>query len=133
MSIPCDGKRPSCRAVDPTRKDKERVKRKKSKRQERRVASALGGKVTPLSGADKRAKGDVEVGDKFLVEAKRTDAASIRVTAAWLRKITREAMAVGADPALAIEMDVGNDGLVERDWVLIPRSVFSRLKDDEGL
>lgn len=46
--------------------------RKKSQLQEKRVASELGGRVTPASGALWGAKGDVK-SDLFLAECKTTE------------------------------------------------------------
>ncbi len=131
--MPDESRRPKCNALDP--KDREKTgKRKESKRQERRVAEKLGGKVQPGSGSDLRAKGDVELGEgSFLLEAKRSKYASLRIEAGWLTKISAEAFASGRKPGLAIELDVGNDPLTEKDWVLIPASVFrDMLAQHEG-
>jgi len=101
--------------------------------QENRLAARLGGKRVRGSGASMYSKGDVrdvpggDIG--FLVECKQTIHASLSVKWEWLRKITAEANAVQAEPALAIEIKGGKeDPLVDRDWVMIPARVFEKLK-----
>ena len=92
---------------------RKRVKR--SRAQEDRLAGKLGGERVAGSGSGRaptRAgrtskarvgpKGDVDVGP-LLVEAKRTDKASISVKRKDVVKISRVAAAVGKSPALAIE------------------------------
>lgn len=76
--------------------------KKKSAKQEARVASLAGGFVTPASGAG-RFKGDVQNRD-FKIECKTTVKDSIRLSASWLRKIESEAISDGKYPALALEI-----------------------------
>jgi hypothetical protein len=64
----------------------------------------------------------------FLFECKTTGDKSLRITAAWLAKITREAAAAGLEPALEFEIRGGFDPVCERQWVAVPRSVFVRLQ-----
>jgi len=99
--------------------------------QEDRIAEAVGGKRVPGSGASQYAKGDVSE-DDFLIECKLTEAGSLRVTQKWLEKITAEAEAQDKMPALAIEIQGGERRLAERDWIAIPRSVFTRLLDKDA-
>jgi len=103
-----------------------------SKRQEQSIARNLNSaKRQPLSGADFRAKGDVK-SEQFLIEAKRTDKASLSVRADWLEKITMEALQAGRQPALSIQLTFDNR-LVEKDWFLIPASLFySKFGGDDG-
>ncbi len=96
--------------------------KKQSRKQEHDIAKLIGGKRNPLSGSDYRAKADVK-SDKFLIEAKMTEKASLSVKAEWLEKITMEAMAQGRLPALSIRLNFDNR-LVEHDWYLVPASVF---------
>jgi hypothetical protein len=103
---------------------------KTSKGQESRVASQVGGKRQPGSGASDYAKGDVKQ-EKFLIECKMTQAGSIRVTGKWLSKISREAVAAGRKPALSIEIQGHDDPMMERDWVMVPKSVFKMLIDSQ--
>jgi len=130
VSLPDDPKTPRCRAFDSGY-----GRLKKSRKQEKRVADTLGGKVIRGSGTGHReagvgmgdygAKGDIRQED-FLIEAKRTDANSLRIEGYWLVKITSEAAAVGKHPALSIELG-GMPGLVEKDWVMLPASILRRL------
>lgn len=94
--------------------------------QEERIASAVGGRRVPASGASPFSKGDVSQ-DRFLIECKQTVAASLSVKQAWLEKITGEAEAQGKYPALSLEIQGGERRLAERDWIAVPRSVFQRL------
>jgi len=102
--------------------------------QEFRVAEEIGGRKQPGSGSSVYAKGDVKQASaqphdpgRFLVECKQTVHKSLSVKGEWLDKISREALAAGLEPALAIEIK-GMDGTyAERDWVAIPLSVFKRL------
>ena len=108
--------------------------------QEESVARSLKGKRQAGSGSSIYAKGDVLQRtngshdlDRFLVECKQTVHASLSVKGEWLAKITKEAMAAGKEPALAIEIKGHEDPVLEAHWVAIPMSVFKRLfdKDDE--
>lgn len=100
---------------------------------ESRIAAAVGGQRVPGSGASMYAKGDVRQAD-FLIECKLSAHASLAVKQAWLEKITAEAEAIGKVPALAIEIQGGDRRLAERDWIMVPRSVFERLlcRKEEG-
>lgn len=103
--------------------------------QEERVARRLGGKRVSGSGASMYSKGDVRgvelAGVEFLIEAKKTEKASISVKWAWLKKITHEALAVGKEPALTIEIQGGEDDPnVDRDWILIPVRIVEKLEGE---
>lgn len=103
--------------------------RRVSDAQEAEIADRYGGSVQRGSGATERHKGDVVTRD-FLIEAKTKmddGARSMTVKAEWLEKITAQASAVGKDPAIEIRIP-GAQGLgVEKDWVMVPASVFQRL------
>jgi hypothetical protein len=122
LALPDKPKKPRCKALD-SNYDQQ----KKSRKQEDRVAKGVGGRRQPGSGAlpNPAFKGDVRH-DSFLVETKRTDAKSISVKAAWLIKIEAEARMLDKIPALSIEIG-GLAPLVEKDWCLMPMSVFNRL------
>jgi hypothetical protein len=96
--------------------------------QEERIAARIGGRRVPGSGASPYARGDVKE-DRYLVEAKQTAKDSMRVTWAWLAKITRQAVGIGRVPALAIELRSGapRDPLVGSEWVMLPLGEFERL------
>jgi hypothetical protein len=108
-----------------------------SARHESVTASALGGEVQRGSGATERHKGDVKT-PVLLVENKtrlpdaKDGAKSLTVKGTWLEKITREAVAIGRDPALAFEIPGIVDPLVEKRWVAVPESVMARLLESAG-
>lgn len=97
------------------------AQRERSEDQEKALASRVGGRVTPGSGCFMGNKGDVK-SDDFLIECKRTDSASLRVTAEWLAKITKEAVEAGRFPAL--HFSLGGAPEASRDWVIVPLHVF---------
>lgn len=96
----------------------------RSRKQEKKIAKAYGGKKIKGSGNGKFQKGDVRAG-RFLIEAKRTDAASIVLKREWLAKIEQEAFDDGKYPALEIQIQ-------NQDWVLIRRAEFQSLKESFG-
>ena len=100
-------------------------KKKKSKKQEDRIAKKLGGRRQKASGARSFSKGDVRCPD-LLVEAKRTDGETIRVDKKWLIKITQEAMGYKLTPALSLEFE-NMPRLVEQDWIAVPSSFLQQL------
>lgn len=85
----------------------------KSRRQEQRVAADLDGRPTPASGAFWQYKGDVRSED-YLVEAKRTDKASLSIKRAVWDKIRREALLDGRVPVLAVQIQ--DRDLAVLDW-----------------
>ena len=99
--------------------------RRKSMRQEDRVADALSGYRQKASGALPGNLGDVK-GVELLGECKRTDKKSISITLAYLEKITKEALFYDRIPAVSIEF--GNTPkLVSRDWVMVPSEFMQEL------
>lgn len=109
---------------------RDRATRRGPKTHERETAGALGGRVTPASGALGWAKGDVDgvrAGHvELLVECKRSEGPGLRVEVKWLDKVTREAhQRPGREPALALRLEATT--LAEKDWVAVPRSLFERL------
>ena len=65
--------------------------RRKSQKQENRIAKELGGKTTPGSGAQWHSKGDVKA-ENYLIEAKYTDEAHYPLSLPILTKIEKEAL-----------------------------------------
>lgn len=110
--------------------------KKKSQKQEKRVAKSLGGKVQKGSGSVPFHKGDIKT-TELLVEAKRTDKDSMSVKKEWFEKVTREAMAYNKIPALSIEFE-NTERYVSKDWVAVPVKFlnmlieFYRLTNDEN-
>jgi len=95
-----------------------------------------GARVQPGSGSSDYAKGDVKehsddamASNRFLVECKSTEHASLGVKFEWLDKIVNEAMGMGLQPALLIEF-LRARGVCEKRWVLVPESTFLRMKED---
>lgn len=94
---------------------------------EKRLAGRVGGRLKPASGAMEGAKGDLET-KALLIEAKATEADSLRLTLAWLTKIAGEAQDAGKLPALAVTFVTG-DGRPRRDgaWVMLREADFNAL------
>jgi len=106
---------------------REKGVKKKSKRQEDRVARKMGGRTQKGSGSVMFHKGDVKT-QELLLECKRTDKASMSVKKEWLEKIAKEAVTYDRVPALSIEFD-GMAKLVEKDWIMVPSSFLKYLMD----
>ena len=102
-------------------------KQRKSQAQETRLAKKFGGRKQKASGSQRFHKGDVRM-PEMLQEAKRTEKKSISIKVAYLEKITKEALAYGCVPAVAIEFD-DTPKLVDKDWVLVPSSFLQELLD----
>lgn len=66
-----------------------------SSKQEKQIAKALGGKRTPNSGATKFDKGDLTVGEHWLIEAKTCmePKKSFSIKRDWLEKLKQEQFA----------------------------------------
>lgn len=117
---------------EPSKRDRKNILsptynvKKKSKKQEQRIAKQIGGKPTPGSGAFDGHKGDV-THDRFLIEAKRTDKQSLSVKKAWLDKIVAEAYQAGKNPALSIQIGERTGCFDTEDWIMMPLSVFNKL------
>lgn len=127
----------SCRKVKTKAFDIGYDRKRKSKKQEERIAKILQGKVVRASGAGRMtgsglgaygSKGDA-VSLKFLAEAKRTDLGSIRITIEWLDKIYREALGVGKRPMLTLEFGLAKG--ISKDWILLTKEDFSSLLGDK--
>lgn len=80
-----------------------------SSRQEKRIAKAIGGKVTANSGASKFTAGDVKT-DLWLIEAKTktTESKSFSIKKEWLEKNKEEAFAMNKSYN-ALCFDFGDD------------------------
>lgn len=112
---------------------------RKPKAHEKKVAEGIGGRRQPGSGAFED-KADVRRESEsfpLIVECKRTSGhRTIRIDAEWLAKVTREAHARGAYPALSIQFD---DAIVralagspEATWVALPLTVLQGLLEKAG-
>lgn len=109
-----------------------------SREHERRIAARMGGRVVSRSGAGRRVaratrtsetaggKGDVST-EMELIEGKTTSKASASIKMAHLIKITREARCAMRSPAMAYAFE-NMPPDVDRDWVLVPMSVWEKLR-----
>ena len=84
---------------------------RQSQKQERRLASAMGGRTVGGSGNSWSHKGDID-GGEFLVEAKWTGKNSYSVTANVWRKIETEAARSAKVPVLAVRLDPSDLDLI---------------------
>lgn len=78
---------------------------KRSKVQEREIATRIGGQVTKASGAGAFEKGDVRLRGLVRIEAKTTQRQSFSVTSEMLGKIEMQALQAGELPVMVIEID----------------------------
>lgn len=94
---------------------------------EKLAAKRLGARQTPASGALASAKGDFEK-DGFLIENKATTSGSYSLSQEVWLKIYNEALAVGKNPALAVQF-VTPSGSSRRDsrMVVIPEWLFQEV------
>ena len=117
---------------------------KRPKAQERRVAEAVGGRRVAGSGSGEE-KGDVSrqsASFPLRVECKRSmGKESIPLKASHLTKITAEAVAVGAFPALSVQFDkevmervarAGGRMPASEDWIAVPLVVFQAMLESLG-
>lgn len=105
------------------------IPRRKSVLQERRVASELGGRVQPGSGAPEFYKGDVRKTGDIRVECKTTGTKAYRLTLAEIQKIQSEALMGGEENwAMQIEFQgqFTNKKVAVIDW-----DTFIRLRSEE--
>lgn len=114
--------------------------KRRSNKNERRLARALGGKRVRNSGGRAWSRGDAktvvgsgpvtEGGDlstrDFFLENKRSEKKSISVQKEWLEGIKDSARRVGKDPGVILTFETARKP--PEDWVLIPIEVFDRLR-----
>lgn len=97
---------------------------------EKRAGKRNDAEVHRGSGAVDGYKGDLTKG-QFKIESKSTTARSLSVKKEWLDKITREAIAVGKDPALMVQF-VDARGRPDRNgvWVMFPEYLWKEMADE---
>lgn len=100
-----------------------------SDKQEKRVASLLGGRVQAGSGATSHCKGDVIL-DDWLVECKTkmTKSKSHSIQKAWLEKMREQAYQMGKEGS-CLAFDYG-DG---EDYIILDIGTFKELLDYKQL
>lgn len=102
----------------------------RSKKDEQRIAAALGGKRLPASGAKvsswdgKSARGDLDIRD-FWVEQKSTDTDRLSLQVAWLHKVWEGAQTVSRKPAVSLTLRA-----LKKDFVLVPLKAAQTLQVD---
>jgi len=95
--------------------------------QEKRIAKAIGARRTANSGATKFDKGDLTIGQDWLIEAKTlmTPKKSISIKKEWLEKLKGEMYATGKNYR-ALCFDFGD----EKDrYYVIDENLFIQLKE----
>lgn len=102
--------------------------KERSKKNERKTASKLGGQTTPGSGAFEGHKGDIKLTD-FLLEMKETENKSISILIEHLLKITKEANATNKDGGMVYKF-INTPPNMEKEWVLLPLSKFKELIEE---
>lgn len=107
---------------------------KASQKQEKRGAAQRGGRVQPGSGSQVAKKGDVRTPrvpsatgttSGRLIEYKRTDGKSIRLTTVMLEKIRTEALLEGREHLLGFELG-------GRDYVVVPAEYYEHPEERAG-
>lgn len=101
---------------DEKKKKAKNCVRKKSQKQEKKIAKVFGG--TPTKGSR---GGDVKIDDffpeKVLVEAKITSKSSISIKKAWIEKICSEARLKYRVPAFCFGFSEENPKLSNENWI----------------
>jgi hypothetical protein len=119
---------------------------KRSQKHEERLATKLGGRRLPQSGAKRLSKyalraqtgsdrpetitlnGDLTIGD-FWVEHKRTETETMSIKKEWWLKVREGAAAADQEPALFITFETPHKPKSKPiDLVVIPLEVFERLR-----
>lgn len=102
----------------------DRTVKERSLDNEERLAGEIGFTCTPGSGNQPwpGSKGD-GLHPVFMFECKETQRKSIRVAAADVGKLVREAAVIGKEPALVMSA-YGLEAPIPQDWVAVPAEVF---------
>lgn len=101
------------------------------RKSEKRVASSLGARLHPASGAMQGAKSDASKG-KYRMEMKSTICKSVFVEMGWLTKITKEALSHGQVAIVVVSfVDLQGKPVMKEnaEWVMMPKAVFQELTD----
>lgn len=95
---------------------------RRAPKQEREVASRVGGRITPASGS-RDVKGDVRVKKVIRIECKTTKNKSFSVTREMIEKLETAAVLSGEMPVLVVEFNDGK-GRKEGELVICPSYVL---------
>jgi hypothetical protein len=103
------------------------VRTRHGNKAEVRAAKRLGGRAQPGSGSQDHSKGDIK-GTSFLVESKATIHDSLSLKAAYLKKISTEALEISREAALIVQFVDGQGKVIPGySWVMIEERVFREL------
>jgi len=102
-----------------------KTRRRKSIKQEDRLAEDLGGHRVIMSGAGYE-KGDVK-GSGYCFEAKRTDRKSYSITEKVVSKAYEEAVSTGMKFAMSVEIGGFSDPSVPNDFIILDRRDFNEM------
>ncbi len=96
---------------------------------EKKLAKRMGARLTPGSGNQLGAKGDLDFGD-FLMETKATEGETYRLEHELLAKIEREALAKSKNPAFHVQF-VDRQANPKRfgSWVMVPEWLWEQMRD----
>jgi len=94
---------------------------------EKDVAKRSGDRRVRGSGNQPGRPGDA-IGGRFLREAKAVSGASLSIRAAWLRKLSEQALCMNKTPLFEIRLE-GVEVPVPRDWILLPADAFQEIVD----
>jgi len=100
--------------------------KRKANRNEKRVAKLCSAIQTPCSGAIAGHKGDFKTKD-FLYDLKSTDACSIKIDVAMLRKLLNEANGAGKEPVIVLRFNEVKN--IEKEYAVIPLNLFEEMKE----
>lgn len=100
------------------------------RQQEEQIADDIGGQRHLGSGAFANKKSDVS-NERYQIEAKQTQNASLSLKQEWLIKISKEAMGKSKVPLMHLRFLNRKDVICEDDWVVMPYREFKRLVGGE--
>lgn len=102
---------------------------RRSRKQEKELASRIGGRRTVASGS-KDEKGDVRLKNIVRIEAKTTKNKSFSVTLDMIRQIEDAALSAGEMPVIAIEFNNGA-GKKIKEVAVVPMYVLDMLRSSD--
>lgn len=102
------------------------ITKRKTQKREREIASEIGGRAVPASGAFLGSPGDVK-NDAWLYEVKQTEKKSYSLSLKVLRKMTQEAFSVDRKPILLVSFE---EGVARDEFVVLPRRIFDEMVED---
>ena len=101
--------------------------RRRSGKQEKRLAREFGGDTTPNSGATVHQKGDVTASG-LMLEAKTTGKKSYSLKAAELTGLWQDAVIDGREPVMVIQFEAIK-GAPPQEWAVVPKEFLLGLME----